>query len=208
MSDKAKKFIADARKLGIKVYLSPQKTHAIFEPGLPSDMVLEAIKLQDDFCSVLADEERLLSPEEAELIRALSEVQPPSDYKLTDTPVEDNPNAVILYEEMTPESFDRDFDYIRKNLKDIIRQGSRALERMLAVAEASQHPRAYEVVATLMKTLVDANKDLLSSHKQKIETNQLNGVQNNNSTTNIQNNNIVFTGSTSDLAKLLKQKKD
>jgi fructose-specific phosphotransferase system component IIB len=205
MSDRAKKFITDARKLGVKVYLSPSKTHAIFEPGLPSEMVLDGIKLADEICSVLADEERLLSPEEAELINALTEIDTPSDYRLTDTPVEDS-SAVIVYEEMTPESFDRDFDYIRKNLKDIIRQGSRALEKMLAVAEASQHPRAYEVVATLMKTLVEANKDLLGSHKQKIETNQLNGVQNN--TTNIQNNNTVFVGSTSELAKLLKQKRE
>jgi hypothetical protein len=209
MNDKAKKFLTDVRKLNITASLSKDKTFVIFEPTLPPEMIMTAIELGDYLCHILADEERLLSPEDSEIIDGIvdsDEIY--STFKLTDpTPEEiEDINAPVVYEKMTPESFDKDFDYIRKNLKDIIKQGSRAIERMLTIAEASQHPRAFEVAATLMKTMVDANKHLLDSHKQKIETNELSGVK---STTNIQNNNSIFVGSTSELSKLLKkQNKD
>jgi hypothetical protein len=104
---------------------------------------------------------------------------------------------------MTPESFDKDFDYIRGNLKAIIASGQKALDRMIAVASESQHPRAYEVVATLMKALADVNKDLMKTHREKHDQDKDAGVTSVNKTTNVQNN-TVFVGSTADLSKFLK----
>ena len=111
---------------------------------------------------------------------------------------------VIIYEEMTPESFDKDFDYIRGNLKAIIESGTKALNRMIAVASESQHPRAYEVVATLIKSMAEVNKDLLKAHKDRIDINNESGSTI-NKTSNVQNN-TIFVGSTSELAKMLKDK--
>jgi hypothetical protein len=65
---------------------------------------------------------------------------------------------------------DRDYDYARTNFYNIIETGTEALEQMLDVAKASEHPRAYEVVSTIMKTLVDANKDLVSMSAKKQES--------------------------------------
>lgn len=96
---------------------------------------------------------------------------------------------------------DNDFEYARGNLYQVIENGSNALTELLEVAQQSQHPRAFEVVATLVRTLSDANIALmdLSKKKQNIETTANGG--NNPSTVN----NTLFVGSTGDLQKLIKK---
>lgn len=107
----------------------------------------------------------------------------------------------IVIEQMTPESFDADFDYIRANIKDIIKTGQEALHRLLMLAQTSDQPRAYEVVAILMREIASANKDLLNSHKVKYET--VNPSEKQGAVHNTQNN-TIFVGSTSELSKVLK----
>ena len=100
------------------------------------------------------------------------------------------------------QEIDNDYKYARENFYNVIEKGTDALEQMLDVARASEHPRAYEVVSTLMKTLVDANKDLvdLSAKKNHVpEQNKPDG--------NVTNNNL-FVGSTSELQKMLKDLRD
>ena len=46
---------------------------------------------------------------------------------------------------------DNDFEYARGNLYAVIENGSHALTELLQVAQQSQHPRAFEVVATLVR---------------------------------------------------------
>jgi hypothetical protein len=94
---------------------------------------------------------------------------------------------------------EKDYDYARTNFYNIIETGTEALEQMLDVAKASEHPRAYEVVSTIMKTLVDANKDLVSMSSKKQESEE----QKSPSENSVSNNNL-FVGSTADLQKLLK----
>lgn len=94
---------------------------------------------------------------------------------------------------------DRDYDYARTNFYNIIETGTEALEQMLDVAKASEHPRAYEVVSTIMKTLVEANKDLVSMSAKKQESEE----EKNPSEKSVTNNNM-FVGSTAELQQLLK----
>ena len=61
-------------------------------------------------------------------------------------------------------------------------------------------PRAYEVVATLIKTLADTNKDLIDLAKKTKEIERLDGVE---APQTINNN--LFVGSTTELQKLLKK---
>ena len=61
---------------------------------------------------------------------------------------------------------DNDFKYARENLYNIIERGSDALNTLVDVANQSQHPRAFEVVGQLVKTLSDTNKDLLELQKK------------------------------------------
>ena len=96
-----------------------------------------------------------------------------------------------------------DFKYARGNFYNVIERGTEALEDMLEVARQSQHPRAYEVVSTIMKTLMDANKDLIEvSQKKNVKEDKPEspdvGVVNNN----------LFVGSTAELQKMLKDMRD
>jgi hypothetical protein len=91
-----------------------------------------------------------------------------------------------------------DYEYARGNLYGIIEQGSDALNSLLQLAKASEHPRAFEVVSQLTKTLVDANKDLISIQKQVREIKKDDGVND-----EVTNNNL-FVGSTADLLKMMK----
>ena len=68
------------------------------------------------------------------------------------------------------------------------------------LARSSEHPRAYEVTGQIMKTVSDVAKDLLSLQKQKQDIDR----PNKDATPQIaQQNNILFTGSTEDLLKML-----
>jgi hypothetical protein len=93
-----------------------------------------------------------------------------------------------------------DYQYARGNMLSILEKGNQALDGMLDVADQSQHPRAYEVVATLIKTLADTNKDLIELAKKTKELERMDGVE---APQTINNN--LFVGSTSELQKLLKQ---
>lgn len=99
-------------------------------------------------------------------------------------------------------NIENDFKYTRENLYSIIEQGSRALEDMIDVAKASEHPRAYEVVSTLMKTIVDANKDLLDLSKKRKE---LQREEQKDSPQTVNNNLFV---STSELQKMIENSRD
>ncbi|NDH48940.1 MAG: terminase [Proteobacteria bacterium] len=90
-----------------------------------------------------------------------------------------------------------DYDYARGNLVNIIEKGSEALDGIMDVASMSQHPRSYEVVSTLIKTLSDANKDLLDLAKKKKE------LEGDASPQTVNQN--LYVGSSSELLKMLKQ---
>ena len=95
-----------------------------------------------------------------------------------------------------------DADYARKNLRNLIDKGSVAVDNILLVAAASEHPRAYEVAAGLIKNLSDLNKDLLEVQKRKKD---LTGESQNAKNINVDK--AVFVGSTTDLVKFLKNNK-
>jgi hypothetical protein len=97
---------------------------------------------------------------------------------------------------------EEDYDYARANLKDIIDQGKDALETLIDIADQSQHPRAYEVVANIINTLASANKDLLDIAKKKKE---LSAPEKSDGPSTV-NNNLILT--TADLQKMLLNNKD
>ena len=89
----------------------------------------------------------------------------------------------------------------KENLQEFIDHGKDALEELINIAKAGQHPRAFEVYSGLLKNLVDANKELLATQKQMRE---MEGVKKETTNTNIDK--AIFVGSTSELSKLLKGK--
>jgi hypothetical protein len=89
----------------------------------------------------------------------------------------------------------------KENLQGIIDQGKEAMEDILEIAKAGQHPRAFEVYGTLLKNMVDANKELLNIQKQMRDMDEDKKKQ---SGTTIDK--AIFVGSTNELNKLLKGK--
>jgi hypothetical protein len=113
----------------------------------------------------------------------------------------DNLPAVIEKKMSTQVSVD--FEYARENMMEVINKGQEALFDLMDVAKQSQHPRAYEVLATMMNTMVAASKDLvdLQAKKKKI-------MEDDPSASPQQVTNNLFVGSTAELQKYLKQHKD
>ena len=95
---------------------------------------------------------------------------------------------------------DIDYNYARENYYNLIERNQDAVEEMLEIAKQSEHPRAFEVVGQLIKSGLDANKELMALHKTKKELSVEKGTQ-----TLV--NNAVFVGSTAELQKLLKAKR-
>ena len=109
----------------------------------------------------------------------------------------DPPNQEVLEPSINNEVED-DYDYARKNLRDLIDSGMSDLNTVMDIARQSESPRAFEVATNLLKTLTDTNKDLLELAKKKKDLTQ--EKETNNVT------NALFVGSTADLQKMIQGK--
>jgi len=92
---------------------------------------------------------------------------------------------------------EKDYIKIRSNLYELINNGKEAIDGILKVASEGDAPRAYEVVAGLLKTVADVNKDLMDLHKQVKDVNKDETIHNHNTT------NAIYVGSTSELQDLI-----
>jgi hypothetical protein len=101
---------------------------------------------------------------------------------------------------------DEQFAEVQSNIRNAADVGEIALQELAQIASSSQHPRAYEVVSTLMGQIVNANKQLLEIEKLKLEIEkEKNGGQVEEA--KVVNNNL-FVGSTAELLEQLKSKKE
>lgn len=101
------------------------------------------------------------------------------------------------------DSIEDDAEYARQNLRKLIEKGSVAADHIVEIAKQSEHPRAFEVAANMMKNLADMNKDLMEIQKRKKD---LTGVAESKSNINVDK--AVFVGSTTELVKFLKSNKE
>ena len=97
------------------------------------------------------------------------------------------------------DNVDNDFEFARKTYYDLLVKGSEALEEMMEVARATEHPRAFEVLSGMMKNVADVNGNLLDLHKKKKDYHKEEAPKEIPQTTN----NNLFVGSTSDLQRML-----
>lgn len=111
---------------------------------------------------------------------------------------------VVAEPEQTDPTVDNDFLVARKNINSLLTKGNTAIDQLLLVAKETEHPRAYEVAANLIKTLGDLNKDLLDLQKKKKELSGTNSTSNGNTTVI---DKAVFVGSTNELVKLIRSNK-
>jgi len=107
---------------------------------------------------------------------------------------EDKPITIHQSNEDNP-----DADYSRSNYYNLIEKGNEALDGILEVAKESQHPRAYEVAANMIKNLSDVTEKLMILQKQQQDLKPKQAAP-----TNITVDKAVFVGSTAELLKKLK----
>ena len=93
----------------------------------------------------------------------------------------------------------KDYDYARGNLYSLVEKGQEAINGILELAQESEMPRAYEVAGQLIKNTSEIAEKLMALHKIKKD------VEEDNPKGPTTVNNALFVGSTTELAKLLKQ---
>jgi len=106
-----------------------------------------------------------------------------------------------IVEMQSDNPIETDTELARESIKELIVKGHQAVDELAIIARDSQHPRAYEVMAGLIKNMSDMNKDLLELQKRKKD---LIGVSDNKAG-DVNVNNALFVGSTAELMKLLKK---
>jgi hypothetical protein len=123
------------------------------------------------------------------------------DEKLSDIldiePIEVSSESVPV---LVTDPIQDDASFARENIRELISKGNDAMDNLLHVAKESEHPRAYEVAANMLKNLAEMNKDLLEIQKRKKD---LEPKKNND----VNIDKAVFIGSTEDLIKMIKANK-
>ena len=94
-----------------------------------------------------------------------------------------------------------DFETGRKNLYNLIDTGNEAIDGILNPAKEGEHPRAYEVAGQLIKTVSEVSQNLLDLQDKLKKVKEIPNTGPKNVT------NALFVGSTTELQKMLKEKK-
>lgn len=134
---------------------------------------------------------------------------------LTEIPIETTQSLPVEKEEHLPVSVNTvdksrdvaaniaDIELAKSNIENIIELGDESVKEMVEIAKQSESPRAFEVVSTLMKTLLDANKDFVELSTKKRYAKE---EEDTKTEANVTNNNLII--STADLLKMIKGEGD
>lgn len=99
------------------------------------------------------------------------------------------------------EDKEKDYQYARAQLYDIVEKMQESLNGAMEVAQQSDHPRAYEVVFNGAKNAADVVDKLGDLHKK------MQDVEKEDKVVQQTQNNVFMTGSTAELLKMLKDNK-
>ena len=99
------------------------------------------------------------------------------------------------------DSAKEDFTFARANIREVVENGNDAIAKLSVIADQSQNPRAFEVLAKLMDSMVAANKQLLDLQKEIRTIDKADMPQDEEAKKHVTNN--LFVGSTSELQKMI-----
>ena len=94
-----------------------------------------------------------------------------------------------------------DFTFARANVREVVENANDAIAKLAVIADQSQNPRAFEVLAKLMDTAVNASKHLLEIQKDIRVIDKPDVPNSDEGKKSVTNN--LFVGSTADLAKVI-----
>jgi len=106
-----------------------------------------------------------------------------------------------IIDQARDDSADEDFTFSRANIREVIENGTEAIAKLTIIAQQSQNPRAYEVLAKLMDTVTNASKELLELQEKIRTIDKADVPRDDDSKSQITNN--LFVGSTHELQKMI-----
>jgi hypothetical protein len=118
----------------------------------------------------------------------------------------------VVYDEPTQDNDDLDSDisFVRGKLEGILNQGQSAIETLTEIARAEESPRSFEVLNTMLDNMSKISMQFIELHERKAkivktrgEVKQSQSPMINNNTTN----NIAFVGTSSDLDRMLEERR-
>ena len=121
-----------------------------------------------------------------------------------------NANTTLQLSEIIPDvshlannTISKDAQDSRGNIRQLLAQGTNAITDLVVVAKTTNAPRAYEVLATLLKTVAELNHDLMKVHKDE----QLLVTPEEQQPSEVHNHidKAVFVGSTAELGQMMKE---
>lgn len=122
-------------------------------------------------------------------------------------PKEEKKQELVVIEEFNTEDKnheDVDYNVTRQTLTSLIKKGNEAIQDIGEVAKESEHPRAYEVLATLLKTVADTSKDLYDLQKKKKELKEISGEKHQDGKQTYIDK-AVFVGTTAELLNQIRK---
>jgi len=119
-------------------------------------------------------------------------------------PIPQNSNALsTILDKVNDDSALEDFTFARANIREVIENGTDAIAKLAQIADQSQNPRAFEVLAKLMDTVTNASEKMLDIQKKVKEMTK--ASETNAGEKKITNN--LFVGSTAELQKMIEDMK-
>ena len=143
-------------------------------------------------------------PSEFKLDEEKKKTNPLLEYK-TELDIQDAPSTVGGTKE--DKQLEADFDLVRSNIKTALGNTSSVITDAVALARSSDSPRAFEVVATLLKSISDVNRDLLNIHEQRETIKSKRAVKTDAGVTQNNQQNNYFIGSPAELNRFLTEQK-
>lgn len=130
-------------------------------------------------------------------------------------PIPTNTNVAIantqpVVVDKKPTDMEKDYDLSRETFTELIKQGEEAIIGIMDVAKQSEHPRAYEVAATLIKSVSEATRELMELHRIRREIENMEGGKGsgvgNNQGINIEQ--AVFVGSPTEMVRRIRKARE
>ena len=100
------------------------------------------------------------------------------------------------------DDIENDYKYQRENFYNLVERGTDAIDGILEIARESEHPRTYEVAGNLIKQVAEVTEKLGELQEKMKRLKEVPSNAQKNVT------NALYVGSTAELQKLLKGKKN
>jgi transcriptional regulator of heat shock response len=115
------------------------------------------------------------------------------------------PTETAQLEKRTKELQD-DYDFSRKTYRDLVQISKDSLSALVVLAQDSEHPRTYEVLANMLKSTAEITDRLVDTQLRMKKIEAVDKLSRETDEFNPEKDKI-FVGSTEDLQKYLKMKK-